>query len=104
MVLTIGLTQQQIDAITTLLASYSEVKEVKLFGSRAKGTFKNNSDIDLAIMNEVSSQELIDLSTAFADSDIPFKVDIIGYHFHIPEELKEHIDRVGKPFWKRLSQ
>ena len=55
--------------------------EVQLFGSRANGTAKPHSDIDLVIMGD----ELLPVTTmrilrdAFDDSDLPFQVDIVEW-------------------------
>ena len=43
-----GLSERTYNAIKKVIENNSKYK-FKLFGSRAKGTFKNNSDIDLAI-------------------------------------------------------
>lgn len=55
--------------------------EVWAFGSRAKGTAKTYSDLDLAI---ITSQALdlgvyAALTDDFSDSDLPFKVDVVDW-------------------------
>lgn len=50
-----------------------------VFGSRATGTIKRGSDLDLAIdaKRPLRQEERCNLSEAFDESDLPYKVDII---------------------------
>jgi len=52
---------------------------VWVFGSRANGPAKPWSDLDLALQGEqaLSPAKLAELSTAFTESDLPFRVDIV---------------------------
>ena len=53
-----GLSNKDITSITEILKKYPEVKVVTIFGSRAKGNFKTGCDIDLAIMNNVTTETI----------------------------------------------
>jgi uncharacterized protein len=44
-----GLDVEELGQLQTLFSSYPEIRKVILFGSRAKGTARKNSDIDLAV-------------------------------------------------------
>lgn len=46
---TFGITEKSYQLLLDAFVKYQEVEEVILFGSRAKGTYKKGSDIDLAI-------------------------------------------------------
>lgn len=54
---------------------------VWVFGSRARGTAKLFSDLDLAILTDQSL--LLDVSAAlaedFSESDLPYKVDLVDW-------------------------
>jgi len=54
-------------------------REVWAFGSRAKWTAKEYSDLDLAIIGDepLSLSVLAELKDSFRESDLPFKVDVI---------------------------
>jgi predicted nucleotidyltransferase len=54
-----GLTERDRITIERIFKKYPEITQVHLFGSRAKGTFKRGSDIDLAIITETVSEETI---------------------------------------------
>jgi predicted nucleotidyltransferase len=44
-----GLSEKQLMEITSKLAEIPEIEEAVLFGSRAIGTYKEASDIDIAL-------------------------------------------------------
>ena len=46
-----GLTTSTIKKIHSVFEKHSGIKTVCLFGSRAKGTYRTGSDIDLVIMD-----------------------------------------------------
>lgn len=97
-----GLNQRDMKTLLDILHKYSDVRDVFIFGSRAKGNFKHGSDIDLAIMNPgVSDAIIVALKRDFADSSLPYFVDVVNDHSLQHNDLKNHIDRVGVPFYRR---
>lgn len=77
------------------------VRRALLFGSRAKGTQKENSDIDIAISG--CDGNLFCEKIAYELEFLPtlLKFDVIDYEKIKNHELKEHIDRVGKVLFER---
>lgn len=67
--------------VEAILQRYVPDREVWAFGSRAKWTAKEFSDLDLAILGEKSLtlETSAALSDAFADSDLPWKVDVVDW-------------------------
>ncbi len=97
-----GLTKRDIDCLFTILNKYPAIEQVHMFGSRAKGNFKSGSDIDIALMNTGITDEMIRLLKAdFEESSLPYMVDIINYPLLKNQLLKEHVDRVGVPFYTK---
>ena len=47
-----GLPQRTIGVILDFFKTKPEIEKVVIYGSRAKGTFKNGSDIDFAIWTD----------------------------------------------------
>ena len=95
-----GLSERDIISINQILAKYSDVKSVYIFGSRAKGNYKPSSDIDLAILSsQLNDKTLIRLLSDFEDSSLPYFVDIVDYNTIKNQEIKQHIDRVGILFY-----
>jgi len=95
-----GLSDRDVKTLQDIFKKYPDVKNVFVFGSRAKGTYKQGSDIDLAIMNEWVKDTLIcKMKSDFEDSSLPYTVDLVNYHTLKHPELKNHIDRVGVPLF-----
>lgn len=88
-----------------MLAETPRIERAVLFGSRAKGTFKPGSDIDIALLgNDISFADLLSADNALDDLDFPYFFDLILYR-HISEPaLREHIDRVGVTIYSHDAQ
>jgi ribosomal protein S18 acetylase RimI-like enzyme/predicted nucleotidyltransferase len=50
-----------------------------VFGSRAKGTQKRFSDLDLLYFDAIPSNALSQIQEAFEESELPFTVDLVHY-------------------------
>jgi len=106
-----GLTQDTIHKIQTVLASYPEIKKAILYGSRAKGNYKNGSDIDLTLIlsNQYTMQtkkpphSLIEIGVALDELDLPYTFDLSVYENIKNSELIEHINRVGLSFYEKQN-
>lgn len=95
-----GLSEKQLQDIATILAAWPDIDSVWLFGSRALGTYKEASDIDLAIKGHLNQKTLVRLKDAFEDSDLPFFVDLVEYAGITEPTLKKHIDDFGIVLYK----
>ncbi|MFN3996582.1 nucleotidyltransferase family protein [Algoriphagus sp.] len=84
---------------------YYQVDRLVLFGSRAIGTFRPNSDIDLAIFTEgISFRRFLDLKADLDDLGLLYQIDLIDFNRITNEELKSHIDRVGVEIYNSSIQ
>ena len=65
-----------------LRAHLPERAETWVFGSRATGRARWNSDLDLVIDagRRLTLDEIAELVEAFSDSDLPYKVDLVDWH------------------------
>ncbi len=97
-----GLSSDHSKAILDLFACLPEDSEVWLFGSRAKGNYREGSDIDLALKG--SHVRLEHRDTVLRDYEnlfLPWKLDIV-LHSQIDEPaLLSHLDRVGLLLFKK---
>lgn len=77
----LALTPEEKLIVTTLLKEFVPDKEVWVFGSRAKGTAKPYSDLDLAVIGEDPLPLLVrvGLEEAFSSSLLPWKVDVLDW-------------------------
>jgi type I restriction enzyme S subunit len=100
-----GLDKSIIDALQAVLEGNSKVDKVVLFGSRAKGNYKNGSDIDLAVKGfELTAKDILNLHVALADLNLIYEIDLLNYDTINEPELKAHIDRVGIEFYSRWKE
>lgn len=67
------------EVIKSILKTLVPSRKVAVFGSRANGTPKPYSDIDLAIYGSepLPISTLCELREAFSESDLPYRVDIV---------------------------
>jgi len=92
------------DILNTIFRNYSEIKEVKVYGSRAKDTYNDRSDLDLVIINPVDRKTLGKLWMDINSSDFPMTVDLQVLDHIRNESLKAHINRVGKVIYVKNSK
>ena len=94
-----GLTLRDLETIQQVLKPFSaQIEQVGLFGSRATEAYRPNSDIDLVLYGDALDEQTIDrIGTLFAESSLPYKVDVKAYHLVNYLPLKEHIDTVFQP-------
>lgn len=72
------------------------IKKAIIFGSRARGDYKNNSDIDLAIIfNNDDKDNFIKLQTKLEELETLYKFDIIDFSSLKDEKLKKEIKKEG---------
>lgn len=98
-----GITEKSYAMLLELFTRQPEVEEAWLFGSRAKGTHKKGSDIDLAIKGK-GCHPCLALAMANKANEklpIPYQVDIVDYCSIDNPALKAHIDRVGLLFYSK---
>jgi predicted nucleotidyltransferase len=86
-----GLKDEYLKTIIDVLKQ-ENVKKAILFGSRAKGNYKEGSDIDLAIVGDEKKINYI----LNEETNIPYFFDILNLEKISNENLKAHIKRVGK--------
>lgn len=97
-----GLSDTVITDICSVFRRFPNVDKVLIFGSRAKGTYSDGSDIDLAAIGEdITFNQLMDINIQIEDLGLLYKVDVVDYNKNIGTPLGSHINRVGKIFYKK---
>jgi predicted nucleotidyltransferase len=75
-----GLEQHIIDKLTAIFEENPQVDKALVFGSRAMGNYRPDSDIDIAIKGQdLNTDDIISMGVAFEEKGITYKVDLINY-------------------------
>jgi predicted nucleotidyltransferase len=92
-----GLSDKSHHILMSIIDKYNEIKEVRIYGSRAKGNFTNRSDVDLVICNStITRKQIARIINEINESDFPYLVDLQAFEDIKNEDLLFHIKRVGK--------
>ena len=95
-----GISRETTFLIHNVLARFPQIREVKIFGSRAMGNYRPGSDIDLAIFsNSLSHSDLMAILRELEDLELLYEIDCVNYYSIKEPALQEHIDLKGKTFY-----
>jgi len=95
-----GLYLNSYKEILSIFQKHDNIEKVILYGSRAKGNYKEGSDIDFTLLGDLNYNDVIQLKFEFEESNIPYLIDISIFSDLDSDSLKEHINRVGKVFYQ----
>ena len=85
-----GLKESTIEKINSVFCSFPQINQVILYGSRAKGNYRNGSDIDLTIVGEeLTHSQRLRIENKLDDLLLPYKIDISLLHEIDNAELLE---------------
>ena len=91
-----GLPTEVIEKIREVFRNHSQIETAVLYGSRAKGNFKNGSDIDLTLKGDQIDQSTRNrIDDELDDLMLPWMFDLSIYSNIENPDLIDHIDRVG---------
>lgn len=97
-----GLPVATVQKICGVLARHPQVEQAVLYGSRAKGNFKNGSDIDLTLQGTgLVHQDLLKVMDELDDLLLPYTIDLSLFASLTHPELIDHIRRVGVVFYEK---
>ena len=97
-----GLNEETIRTIIDVFRQYPKIKKVILYASRAKGTHKHSSDIDLTILaDNFEFNEYQQLQVALDDLMLPYIIDLSMCKDISNQDLLDHIQRVGIIFYEK---
>lgn len=97
-----GLAESTIQKIHSVLRNYPQVEKAILFGSRAKGNFKNGSDIDLSLRGrDLTLNVIYGILDDLDELLLPYTIDLSIFHQIGDPDVIDHIQRVGVTFYDR---
>ena len=94
-----GLEEKIIEGIKRVLRENSSVTRALIFGSRARGDYKYNSDIDLAVYSAetLPTGLWLDLDEAAGI----YKIDVIDMSSSLDERFHQRIEKEGVEIYRK---
>ena len=92
-----GLNDKTLKIVKDIIEKYPVEKKV-IFGSRARGSYRYNSDIDIAIFGSIKRNEFNRLLDELVESDCIYKIDLVHFEKITNGELKKDILEEGIEF------
>lgn len=92
-----GLPEPVLQKIRAVFSRYPQVEKAVLYGSRATGTYKNGSDIDLTLHGgaDLTLNVLCKIANDLDDLFLPYMIDLSIFHDISDSDVIERIQRVG---------
>lgn len=97
----IGLAPHEIDWLREVFRRFPAIREVTLYGSRAKGTHRLESDVDLALVGVDEDLQAEAVAEELDELPLPYRFDVKAYDCLTYGPLREHILRVGVSLYRR---
>ena len=94
-----GISERNLAQIIDIIAGFDFVEKAVIFGSRAKGTQRKYSDIDICLFGNLDSFKAEKVRAALDELNVIYEFDVLSYNNISNEALIEHIDRVGKTIY-----
>lgn len=99
---TFGLSVSILNKIRAVLENHPEAEKCIIYGSRALGNYRPNSDTDLTLTGEnLSFSTLLRIENELDDLLLPYQIDLSIMSKIDNHNLLHHINRAGKLFYKK---
>jgi predicted nucleotidyltransferase len=96
-----GLKESNIEKINQIFVKNNKIEEVLLYGSRAIGSYREGSDIDLTIKGNIEFKDLQRIISELDNLLLPYKFDISIFKDINNNDLIDHIKKIGIIFYKK---
>ena len=100
-----GLDNEELQLMRRIFGQTPHLKQVILYGSRAKGNYKPFSDIDITLPGEeLNDDDLTDIMGRLEESSLPYFRDVSLFANISNPALASHIQHVGKTIYSSTHQ
>lgn len=99
-----GLKPEVLLQLIGVLETFPEIEKAVVYGSRAMGNYRFNSDIDLTLYGEkLSLTELFQIENELDELLLPYHIDLSLFHKIDNPELLRHIEEQGKTLFQKKT-
>ncbi len=91
-----AVSSRELELMLAVFQRHPGIVEVRLFGSRAKGTHSDQSDFDLVVSGRLGALEVEALAAELDELPLPNQFDVLCMEEIQSDELRAHIKRVGQ--------
>lgn len=100
--LTFGLRDTDLTYMAELFTRHPDIEQVWLYGSRAKGTNRPGSDVDLALVGpDVKRETVRHIHFVLEEeSPMPFFFDVLHWNTLANSTMKAEIQRTAQPLYQ----
>ncbi len=85
----------ELDMVRSVFRLHPEIETVTLFGSRAKGTHSERSDVDLVVTGDVGPLRAEGIAAELDELPLPYRFEVQPMAHIRFRPLLDHIQRVG---------
>lgn len=97
-----GFLPQERKWMNQIFASIPHIDKVMLYGSRAKGNFREFSDVDITLFgNDLTHDDLLNLCGKLDESNLPYLYDVSIFSNLTNPDFIDHIKRAGVFIYSR---
>ena len=96
-----GLTPREIDLLRTVFRRHPEIERVCLFGSRATGANRPESDVDLVAWGALDPQLQARIAAELEELPLLYLFDFEVYEHIIDENLRRAVDGANREVYPR---
>lgn len=93
-----GLPPETARKIAGVLRAHPEIGRAAIFGSRAMGNWRENSDIDLCLWGKIDEKLLARIAAELENLPVPQSFDLVVYDSIQHAALRDHIDHCAVDF------
>jgi uncharacterized protein len=99
-----GLSEKTIQGITDTFAAFPQIEKAVIYGSRAKGNYKNGSDIDLTLYGRDLTTKLQGkIENELDELLLPYTIELSIFEKISDPDFVDHIQRVGMVFYEKQN-
>lgn len=98
------LVASELELVISVLRQHPEIESAILFGSRAKGTHSERSDVDLALTGPLDALGAEAIAAELEELPLPYRFDLHALAAITHAPLLEHIERVGEVIYRSDGQ